>query len=112
MLDLCDPYTVVKNRLRQSLPLLVLTNAPGRVTLYALFGEVGMSDGGKQTINANAVYSRQEAAEILGVSLSTLKKLIDAGYLRVSRPDGIRRVFIQGSSILEMLDETAVERRV
>lgn len=71
-----------------------------------------MSDGGKQTINANAVYSRQEAAEILGVSLSTLKKLIDAGYLRVSRPDGIRRVFIQGSSILEMLDETAVERRV
>jgi len=73
---------------------------------------VGMSDGAKQTINRNAVYSRQEAAEILGVSLSTLKKLIDAGYLRVSRPAGVRRVFIQGSSIFEMLNETAVERQV
>lgn len=69
-----------------------------------------MSDGGKRTINPNAVYSRQEAAEVLGVSLSTLKKLIDAGYLRVSRPAGVRRIFIQGSSILEMLQETAVER--
>jgi excisionase family DNA binding protein len=65
---------------------------------------------GKRTISTNAVYSRQEAADILGVSLSTLKKLIDAGYLRVSRPDGVRRVFIQGSSILEMLNQTAVER--
>jgi excisionase family DNA binding protein len=71
-----------------------------------------MPDGGKQTINRNAVYSRQEAAEILGVSLSTLKKLIDAGYLRVSRPPGVRRIFIQGTSILEMLDQTTVERRV
>ena len=69
----------------------------------------GMFDG-KRTISTNAVYSRQEAASILGVSLSTLKKLIDAGYLRVSRPDGVRRVFIQGSSILEMLRQTAVER--
>ena len=69
-----------------------------------------MSDGGKRTINANAVYSRQEAAELLGVSLSTLKKLIDAGFLRVSQPPGVRRIFIQGSSILAMLRETAVER--
>lgn len=66
---------------------------------------------GKRTINPNAVYSRQEAAEVLGVSLSTLKKLIDAGYLRVSRPGGVRRIFIQGSSILEMLEQTAVERQ-
>ncbi|MBN1563398.1 MAG: helix-turn-helix domain-containing protein [Anaerolineae bacterium] len=69
-----------------------------------------MSNGVKRTINNNAVYSRQEAAEVLGVSLSTLKKLIDAGYLRVSRPPGVRRIFIQGSSILEMLQQTAVER--
>jgi excisionase family DNA binding protein len=66
---------------------------------------------GKRSINPNAVYSRQEAADILGVSLSTLKKLIDAGYLRISRPAGVRRIFIQGSSILEMLDQTAVERQ-
>jgi len=70
-----------------------------------------MLSGTKRTINPNAVYSRQEAAEILGVSLSTLKKLIDAGYLRVSRPVGVRRVFIQGSSILEMLDATLLERQ-
>ena len=71
-----------------------------------------MSSGIKQVINPNAVYSRQEAAEVLGVSLSTLKKLIDAGYLRVSRPPGVRRIFIQGSSIVEMLNRTAVERQV
>lgn len=69
-----------------------------------------MSIGSKRMINANAVYSRQEAAEVLGVSLSTLKKLIDAGHLRVSRPPGVRRIFIQGSSILAMLQKTAVER--
>ena len=68
-----------------------------------------MSDG-KLAINPKAVYSRQETAEALGVSLSTLKKLIDAGYLRVSHPAGMRRIFIQGSSILEMLERTAVER--
>ena len=70
-----------------------------------------MSDGIKPPIDRNAVYSRQEAAEVLGVSLSTLKKLIDAGYLRVSRPAGVRRVFIQGASIIEMLNNTAVERQ-
>lgn len=70
-----------------------------------------MSDGIKQPINPQAVYSRQEAAHLLGVSLSTLKKLIDAGHLQVSRPAGMRRIFIQGSSILAMLSETAVERQ-
>lgn len=70
-----------------------------------------MLDGSKRVINRNTVYSRQEAAELLGVSLSTLKKLIDTGYLRVSHPAGVRRIFIQGSSILEMLNQTAVERR-
>jgi len=70
-----------------------------------------MSHGTKPAINPNAVYSRQEAAAALGISLSTLKKLIDAGYLRISRPAGVRRIFIQGSSILEMLEQTTVERQ-
>ena len=70
-----------------------------------------MNDFRKPVINANVVYSRQEAAAALGVSLSTLKKLIDAGHLRVSRPAGVRRIFIQGSSILEMLSQTEVERQ-
>lgn len=64
-----------------------------------------------RSINPEAVYSRQEAAEMLGVSLSTLKKLINAGYLRVSQPVGLRRIFIRGESILAMLDQTVVERR-
>jgi excisionase family DNA binding protein len=55
------------------------------------------------------VYSREEAAEVLNVSLSTLKRLVASGHLRVSQPNGIRRVFIKGSSILQMLDETLVE---
>lgn len=72
-----------------------------------------MPDGraNKRSIDPDAVYSRQEAAEALGVSLSTLKKLINAGYLRVSQPPGIRRIFIKGDSILDMLDQTVVERR-
>jgi excisionase family DNA binding protein len=63
---------------------------------------------GKSSIQPNAVYSRKEAADALGVSLSTLKKLIDQGYLQVSQPPGMRRVFIKGSSILMMLDQTVV----
>ncbi|MBX3064634.1 MAG: helix-turn-helix domain-containing protein [Anaerolineae bacterium] len=64
-----------------------------------------------RSIDPDAVYSRQEAAQILGVSLSTLKKLITEGYLRVSQPAGLRRIFIRGESILAMLDQTVVERR-
>ncbi len=71
-----------------------------------------MSDGTKPVILKDAVYSRQEAAEALGVSLSTLQRLIDQGYLRASRPAGVRRIFIQGSSIFEMLSRTEVERSV
>lgn len=69
-----------------------------------------MSDHTKQLIESGAIYSRQEAAEALGISLSTLKRLIKNGYLRVSKPIGMRRVFITGESILAMLDNTAVER--
>lgn len=64
----------------------------------------------KQLIETGAVYSRQQAAEALGISLSTLKRLIKNGHLRVSKPYGMRRVFITGESILEMLNETTVER--
>jgi len=63
----------------------------------------------KPIIEANAIYSRREAALALGVSLGTLKKLIDAGHLEVSRPPGMRRVFIKGSSIVQMLDQTTLK---
>jgi excisionase family DNA binding protein len=69
-----------------------------------------MSDKMKPVIEPGAVYSRQEAAEALGISLSTLKRLIKNGYLRVSKPTGMRRVFITGESILAMLSDTAVEK--
>ncbi|HLV35093.1 MAG TPA: helix-turn-helix domain-containing protein [Spirillospora sp.] len=69
-----------------------------------------MSDKVKPIIEPGAVYSRQEAAEALGISLSTLKRLIKNGYLRVSKPTGMRRVFITGESILAMLSDTAVEK--
>ncbi|MFN8527731.1 MAG: helix-turn-helix domain-containing protein [Anaerolineae bacterium] len=64
----------------------------------------------RPTIEAGAVYSRQEAAEALGISLSTLKRLVKNGHLRVSKPNGMRRVFITGESILAMLNNTLVER--
>lgn len=64
----------------------------------------------KPRIEPGAVYSRQEAAETLGISLSTLKRLIKKGHLKVSKPGGMRRVFITGESILAMLDSTAIEK--
>lgn len=63
----------------------------------------------KLRIEPGAIYSRQEAAEALGISLSTLKRLIKKGHLQVSKPSGMRRVFITGESILAMLNSTAVE---
>ena len=63
----------------------------------------------REPINPDSVYSREEAAELLGVSLSTIKRLIAAGQLVASRPDTIRRIFIKGSSILQMLEETKIE---
>ncbi len=69
-----------------------------------------MSDKMKPVIEPGAVYSRQEAAEALGISLSTLKRLIKNGHLRVSKPNGMRRVFITGESIVAMLSDTAVEK--
>ncbi len=63
----------------------------------------------KEPIQENAVYSREEVADLLGVSLSTIKRLIQTGQLEVSKPNGVRRVFIQGSSILRMLDESRLE---
>lgn len=64
----------------------------------------------KFRIEPGSVYSRQEAAEALGVSLSTLKRLIRKGHLKVSKPDGMRRVFITGESLQAMLENTILER--
>lgn len=54
----------------------------------------------REPVHPDAIYSREEAAEVLGISLSTLKRMIAAGDLEVSRPPSIRRIFIKGSSIL------------
>jgi excisionase family DNA binding protein len=62
----------------------------------------------RDPINPDSVYSREETAELLGVSLSTIKRLIAAGQLEASRPDSIRRIFIKGSSILRMLEDTKI----
>ncbi len=62
----------------------------------------------REPIYPDAIYSREEAAELLGVSLSTIKRLIAAGQLEASRPESIRRIFIKGSSILKMLEETKI----
>lgn len=63
-------------------------------------------------IDPNAIYSRHEAARLLGVSLSTLQKLVNNGHLKVSRPPGMRRIFIKGQSIMVMLDATEVDVEV
>ena len=62
----------------------------------------------KQAVEPNAIYSREEAAEMLGISLSTLKRMIAEGHLSVSKLNGGRRILIRGSNILDMLDEAIV----
>jgi excisionase family DNA binding protein len=63
----------------------------------------------KPAIEPNAIYSREEAATLLGVSLTTVKRLIAQGHLMASRPEGMRRVLIRGSYILKMLDQNVME---
>ncbi|MEJ5344018.1 MAG: helix-turn-helix domain-containing protein [Chloroflexus sp.] len=62
----------------------------------------------REGINPDAIYSREEVARLLGVSLSTVKRLISSGQLAASRPAGLRRVFIRGASILQMLETTQI----
>ena len=63
----------------------------------------------RPAVQPNAIYSRQEAAHLMGVSLTTVKRLIAQGHLLASRPQGTRRVLIRGSYILKMLDQTVME---
>jgi len=65
--------------------------------------------GEKPAIQPNAIYSREEAAALLGLSLTTVKRLIAKGHLMASRPNGTRRVLIRGSYILKMLDQNVME---
>ncbi|RMF76893.1 MAG: DNA-binding protein [Chloroflexi bacterium] len=69
-----------------------------------------MAEPIKLKIEPGHVYSRQEAAEALGISLSTLKRLVKHGHLKVSKPEGMRRVFITGESIIAMLDKTTMKQ--
>jgi excisionase family DNA binding protein len=62
-------------------------------------------------IEANRVYSREEVAEVLNVSLSTVKRLIGSGHLRVSQPPGMRRVLILGQHILDLIAASEVKSR-
>ncbi|MBI4769446.1 MAG: helix-turn-helix domain-containing protein [Chloroflexi bacterium] len=62
----------------------------------------------RPAIQTKRVYSREEAAEVLGVSLSTLTRLIAGGHLGAYQPAGMRRVFITGASLLRMLGEETV----
>ena len=64
---------------------------------------MGKHHSERLTIVPTRVYSRAEVAEILNVSMSTVKRLLASGQLRASQPPGLRRVFITGQAILEML---------
>ena len=93
-----------------SFVLLALVLGLALVVERVLYLTFSMSNEKKLHIEPGAVYSRQEAAEALGISLSTLKRLIKKGHLTVSKPAGMRRVFITGESIQAMLNQTKVEK--
>ena len=59
-------------------------------------------------IEPKRVYSREEVAELLNVSLSTVKRLIAARRLRASQPPGMRRVLILGQHILDLLEVSEI----
>jgi excisionase family DNA binding protein len=61
-------------------------------------------------IQPNRVYSRNEAAIVLNVSLSTVKRLINSNQLRFSQPPGMRRVFITGQALFDFLEETRLQQ--
>jgi excisionase family DNA binding protein len=63
----------------------------------------------RPAIEPNRVYSREEVAEILNISLSSVKRLIQARRLRVSQPPGMRRVLILGQHILDLLNSTEMD---
>lgn len=63
----------------------------------------------RPAIEPNCVYSREEVAEILNISLSSVKRLIQTRRLRVSQPPGMRRVLILGQHILDLLDASEVD---
>src|SRR5450432_1437332 len=77
---------------------------------YALYCTTMTHHSERPIIEPNRVYSREEVAEVLNVSLSTIKRLIASGMLRVSSPAGMRRVLIRGQYILELLEKTEVKR--
>jgi excisionase family DNA binding protein len=62
-------------------------------------------------IEPNRIYSREEVAEVLNISMSTVKRLIASGHLRVSQPPGMRRVLIRGQHILDLLVNTEIHPR-
>lgn len=68
-----------------------------------------MSHETRPIIEPNRVYSRLEAAEVMNVSLSTVKRLIASGQLRASQPAGMRRVFITGQAILDLINENVID---
>ncbi len=63
----------------------------------------------KPGIKPDAVYSRKEVAQLLGISLSTVKRIIADGHLKVSKLNGMRRIFIKGSNIINMLEQSIVQ---
>jgi excisionase family DNA binding protein len=62
----------------------------------------------RPAIEPTRVYSREETAEVLNVSLSTVKRMIASRRLRVSQLPGMRRVLILGQHILDLLAATEV----
>ena len=62
-----------------------------------------MSYDNRAPIEPLRVYSREETAEVLNISLSTIKRLVSSGQLRASQAAGMRRVFIMGQAILDFL---------
>ena len=59
------------------------------------------SDRSKQAIQPDAVYTKNETADALGVHWMTVHRLIQSGKLRASYIG--RNVRIRGAAILEML---------
>ncbi len=63
-----------------------------------------------QEIKANAVYTTQEAQDLLKISTSTIKRLLKRGLLRANKVGGQYRIL--GKKILELISPEVEKKAV
>lgn len=69
-----------------------------------------MSNPSKPSMPEDAEWLKpSEAAELIGVSVNTLKRLVKEGYVKAYRVEGVRGIQFRKGDVLELLKEVKPE---